>query len=555
MNPDPGSAVYASAILDQIPRVLSRMDRDPGSATAGCCDRTYWAWKFTDFPGSRFQEVACVLGFVHATDFPGNVYHRNANLLGWIALALRYWTTLQHRDGSFDEAYPNEHSLAATAFTTFYAGEALGFVGAALPPDVAAAARDTMRRAGDWLCANDETHGFLSNHLAAAAGALAHVAIQTGDARYRTRSDYFVERILARQSSEGWYDEYGGADPGYQTHGSFYLARLQELAPQPRLAESLARAVAFQALFIHPDLSLGGEYTSRNTQTYYPAAFEMLAPTIPAAAWIARTMRPAVGTAMAAGIRAVDAWNLQPMLNNLAFALRAALASQGTPVVPMEPGAQDDFLWLPKAGLGRFRRERYVAFAGASQGGVLKVFDRRTGALAYSDCGYVGRLAEGGRVASQHFDTARAAEAGPGSLGLDTSFVRVKRPTMTPWLFLGFRLFSLTFGRSAALARWLKLALVRVLIYRKHPVSIVLRRTITFGESAVVIRDRIEGSDLPRLRELRWLPSFTTIHMGSARYFVGHELCEAAFADAAARPLDLSTLAGALDVERSVRFD
>jgi hypothetical protein len=555
VNADAGSAAYATAILDQIPRVLSRMDRDPGSTTAGCCDRTYWAWKFTDFPGARFQEAACVLGFVHATAFPGNVYHRNANLLGWIALALRYWTTLQHRDGSFDEAYPNERSLAATAFTTFYVGETLGFVGAALPTDIAAAARTTMRRAGDWLCANDETHGFLSNHLAAAAGALAHVAVQTGDARFRARSDYFLERILAHQSSEGWYDEYGGADPGYQTHGSFYLARLQELAPQPQLHESLARAVAFQALFIHPDGSLGGEYTSRNTQTYYPAAFEMLAPTVPAAAWIARTMAPAVGTAMAAGIRAVDAWNLQPMLNNLAFALRACLAPGHGSAVAAEPGARDDFVWLPQAGLGRFRRERYVAFAGASQGGVLKVFDRGTGALVYSDCGYVGQASDGGRVASQHFDTTRTAQAEPGSLALSSSFVRVKRPTMTPWLFMGFRVFSLTLGRSAALARWLKQVLVRVLIYRKHPVGIALQRIVTFGDRAVVIRDRIKGPDLGRLRELRWLPAFTTIHMGSARYFVGHELDQAAFGLSGSAPLALDAAGGALEVERTVRFD
>ena len=37
--------------------------REPRSPTAGCCDRTYWAWKFVDFPGARFQEALCVLSF------------------------------------------------------------------------------------------------------------------------------------------------------------------------------------------------------------------------------------------------------------------------------------------------------------------------------------------------------------------------------------------------------------------------------------------------------------------------------------------------------------
>ena len=42
---------------------------------------------------------------------------------------MRFWCTIQHADGSFDEAYPFERSLAATAFTTFYVGEALEFAG------------------------------------------------------------------------------------------------------------------------------------------------------------------------------------------------------------------------------------------------------------------------------------------------------------------------------------------------------------------------------------------------------------------------------------------
>jgi len=125
----------------------------------------------------------------------------------------------------------------------------------------------------------------------------------TGRSEFATRSRYFRDRILARQSREGWYDEYGGADPGYQTHGSFYLARLSQLNGDSELAASLARSTAWLSCFIHPDGSIGGEYTSRNTQTYYPAAFEMLSAGDPSAAWIARTMRASVWNGAAAGPR------------------------------------------------------------------------------------------------------------------------------------------------------------------------------------------------------------------------------------------------------------
>jgi len=531
------------------------MDRERDSRTAGCCDRTFWAWKFTDFPGARFQEAVCVLSFVHATEFAGNSYYGNANLLDWIDMGLRYWTSIQHADGSFDEAYPNERSLAATAFTSFYVGETLTFLGTKLANETTNVVRETMNRAGDWLIKNDETHGFLSNHLAAASGALQHIFMQTGESRFRERSAYFRDRIFEHQSAEGWYEEYGGADFGYQTHGTFYLARLLELDPQPQLAESLARAVHFQGMFIHPDRSLGGEYGSRNTQTYYPAAFEMLAGKDKAAAWIAQTMRPAVGSSCAAGVRAVDAYNLFPMLNNLVFALRACRQPDRVMAVPEEPGKEEDFLWFRDAGIARFRRNDYVAYVGASKGGIVKLFDRRTRCLTYSDCGYIGQQRDRKRVTSQHFDRDRPVELGPGKVTLTTSFVRVARPVMQPWLFLGFRVFSLTLGRSAALARWLKQRLVTVLIYRKHQVGIELRRTIEFHESHVTVRDRLEGAGLANLVDIRWVPAFTTIHMGSSRYFVASELNDIGFDAEQSERLDPRRLSEQPVRERTIRFD
>ena len=312
-----------SLILEEAPRVLSLVDRQASSPTSGCCDRTYWSWKFVDFPRSRFQEAVCVLSFLHATAFDGNRFMGSEKLLRWIEQGLLFWTELQHRDGSYDEAYPFERSLAATSFTSFYVAEALSFLGDRLPVDVRDRVAQAIERAGRWLCDNDETHGILSNHLAAAAAALQHAYLITGHDGFRARSRYFVDRVLSHQSTEGWYEEYGGADPGYQTHGTFYLARLLQLAPDERLLDSLGRAVTFQAHFVHPDGSLGGEYSSRNTQTYYPAAFEMLAHEHRAASWISDRMRGSVDGSAAAGLRAIDSYNYFPILNNLVFAFLA----------------------------------------------------------------------------------------------------------------------------------------------------------------------------------------------------------------------------------------
>ncbi len=515
---------YAAALLEEAPRVLGLMDREDSSPTAGCCDRTFWAWKFVDFPRSRFQEALCYLSFLYSSPLPGSPYHRNPRLLDWIAMGFEFWASVQHGNGSFDEAYPFERSLAATAFTSFYVGEALEFLG----PGVPAAARnrtvEAMVRAGKWLLRNDETHGFLSNHLAAAAAALLHIYRVSSDETFQRRSEYFVEKILRHQSGEGWYEEYDGADPGYQTHGSFYLSRCLELHPGSRLEDSLRRSLDFLAKFIHPDGSLGGEYASRNTQTYYPAAFEMLALRHPAAAWIADTMRPSLASGAAAALRGIDSYNYFPFLNNFVFAYRAVSKRQAEPSAASEPAPAAGLLWFPEAGLARVRRARYDAYVGTAKGGVVKVFDREKRKLVYSDCGYLGRLGNGMRIASQYQDRRRTVIVTEKSIEVRGEFFQMSRPTMTPVTFVAFRLFSLTAGRVAAVGRWLKNALAQVLIYRKRHAGISFHRQIEFGEDFVRVRDHLHGAGARRLQSLQWEPLFTTIHMGSSRYFIQQEL-------------------------------
>jgi hypothetical protein len=539
--------VFVDAILAEAPRVLSLMDREAHSPTAGCGDRTYWAWKFTDFPASRLQESLCVLAFLYATPLPGSPYYRRGKLLEWITRGLRFWSEVQHRDGSFDEAYPFERSLAATAFTSFYVGEALETMGADLPASTVAATRQTLARAGAWLARNDETHGFLSNHLAAAAAALAHAHRQTGEPRFQERSAYFLEKILRRQSSEGWYDEYGGPDPGYQTHGSFYMARCWQFSGDERLLGSLMRASRFLAHFVHPDGSIGGEYASRNTQTYYPAAFEMLAERDPASAWIARTMRTGIGTPAAAGLHCVDLFNYFPFLNNYVFAHRASAARVAEPPA-LEPSAEPGLVWFPQAGLARMRTARYDAYVGTAKGGVVKVFDRRRRELTYADCGYVGRLRSGRSVSSQYYDAGRPTRMEATSVEIEGDLVEFSRPTMTPVLFVGFRFFTLTIGRFAGLGRWLKARLVKTLIYRRRVIPVRFTRKIEFTELGVRVSDRLAGPGGADIDELCRETTFTTIHMGSSRYFIGNELADSPEADR----VDPRAIVGGIGLERSM---
>jgi hypothetical protein len=548
--------IYRGTILDQAPRALSMMDREALSPTVGCCDRTYWAWKFVDFPGARFQEALCVLSFLYSTRLDDSPYYGNERLLEWISNGMRFWSAIQYRDGSFDEAYPFERSLAATAFTTFYVGEALGFIGDALSEDVRATMRQTMARAGQWLINNDETHGFLSNHLAAATAALYHVYRITGDERFQDRSGYFLKKILDHQSQEGWYDEYGGADPGYQTHGSFYLVRYWQLAGNKDLQESLNRSMIFLAHFVHPDGSLGGEYASRNTQTYYPAAFEMFSNQDSAASWIADAMRPSLANGATAGLRCVDAYNYFPFLNNFVFAYLACANPGRARLEPKEPSSEPGLVWFPQAGIARVRRQRYDTYIGTAKGGVIKVFDRSLRKLVYNDCGYLGRLNGGTQFTSQHQDRGWNVDVEPDRIEVRGQFCEILRPTLKPFTFVGFRLFTLSLGQLPGLARWLKRILVKVLIYHKRALNLRFKRTIDFNATNVSVQDDICGPDGKRVQDLRWIEVFTTIHMGSARYFIANELDRGCRSNGhePSREVDPRQIAGGVQLKRMVTF-
>jgi hypothetical protein len=520
----PQRSPYAQQVLAQFPRLLSSGDREPPSLTYGCFDRSFWAWKFTDFAGARFQEAAYALAHCYRTPGFGE-FSGHRKIFEWTRASMAFWCTLQRADGSFDEAYPFEHSLAATAFTGFYMGEAFQLLSDELSANERSVCRTTFARAGNWLVRNDEFHGVLSNHLAAAAAALVVIERITEDHRYGERAQYFVRRIYEHQSSEGWYEEYGGADPGYQSHGTFYLARIWQLTGDRLLLESLSRSVAFLKYFIHPNGTLGGEYSSRNTEFFFPAGFEILASALPDAAAIAAFMRPAIAQSSVANLTMMDRYNLLPMLNNYLFA-DAANRAAGAPEDTSQqlPCEQDGEWYFPDAGLLVRNTASYYAVIGLSKGGVVKIYNRRRRSLMASDCGYWVELANESKASNQGLTRPPLASISGNSVEIKANFIQVNQRVMSPWLFGAFRWFSLTVGRSQSAGYWIKNILAYILVRRRVPVRLILQRTIAFGPNHVSISDILSNPTSLRVSAILPGDKFSTIHMGSARYFQYEEL-------------------------------
>ena len=88
---------------------------------------------------------------------------------------------------------------------------------------------------------------------------------------------------MHHQSEEGWFKEYNGADPGYQSLCMYYMADIHIQRPDLKLLKALQKSIQFLCYFAHPDGSFGGVYGSRCTRFYYPAGILALSDQIPEA--------------------------------------------------------------------------------------------------------------------------------------------------------------------------------------------------------------------------------------------------------------------------------
>ena len=126
--------------------------------------------------------------------------------------------------------------------------------------------------------------------------------------------------ILNNQSSEGWYPEYEGFDPGYQSLCLNYLADIYVQEPSLKLKKSLEKAINHLSYFAHPDGSFGGIYGSRGTRFYFPSGIILLSKYIKKAKDLALFMEKSINNKSVVTLQSLDDTNLIPMFNSYVWA-------------------------------------------------------------------------------------------------------------------------------------------------------------------------------------------------------------------------------------------
>jgi len=505
---------YLDQVHRNLPRLLANFDRDRTSQTYGVGDRFHWAWKLIDFPNGTFQAAAGGLSrLVDAQLLPDWLSEEAA--LRRIDAMFTGARAITAPDGSLCEAFPREASFCVSAMVAAELLTAIELLGDRISP---ASRKDYLRTVEpmcDFLHRQDEHHGIISNHLATAVQALV-LWEDVGGGGGIDRAHVFLDRILAHQSAEGWFREYDGADPGYQSWLTSALADVHGRRPDLGLAEPLARSIRFLWHFAHPDGSFGGVYGSRSTRFCFPAGLEFLASESTEARALCTWLRPATAEHRLVTLDVADDPNLVPFFNDYCGAAtsvsRSRAAADSPPALPANgPPFRRHF---PEAGILVDRGAGHYTVIGTGKGGAF--LHLPDGADRIEDPGYVAQDSQDNIVTGQAGGGESEVSIDGDRIEIVTPLRRLHRPYPRAFDFVILRLLSLTAFRSLWLGNLVKRLLARYLVTGKpRPVGRV-RRSIALGRDMHVEDVATDG---PMLTPLPDKSGFSAIHMASQGYW------------------------------------
>lgn len=514
-----GNNPYQVEINKNLPRLLSLFDNDPSSKSYGLGDRYHWAWGLIDFANGTFQ------GAVHGLSllWKSGLWPYDSDeetFLKRIDSIFQGTKEITRKNGSLEEAFPNEGSYCVTALVAFDSLCAIHY----LENQV-----DTNKKS-DWLSIieplivylieNDESHAFISNHLATAAAALYRWHQFKGCPLSLKKADTLLKKIIDNQSEEGWYLEYEGPDPGYQSLCTYYLSDVYLITNKLDLLASLKKSADFLSHFLHPDGSFGGTYGSRSTRFYYPGGVVSLSNKINSFNQMKGILEDSILNNLVVNLSSIDEPNLIPLFNSYVRSSVNFEKNNKTTALQQETYRYNNprQLYYPEAGIYIDYGLNHKTIISTYKGGVVYHFSSKNTLI---DSGVLLKNNKGKFASSQNYNKKNIIE-----INEDENFliIRSKLTSFTKSLpniyqFLLIRIMSLTLFRSTMIREFVKKVLVRFLITGKKYWSVELERKIKLGENLKIIDNLIDHGKATSFVKIDSPSEFVSFHMASKGYW------------------------------------
>jgi hypothetical protein len=535
--PDDLATLLAWPMLDQVPRLLSQVDRNMHSPTYGCACRNHWHYRTEDIANSQMQEMVLSLALAWKLDIPDNPYYRSPLILDWIEGMIDFTLRIQRPSGCFDEVYRGQDSYAATAFVVFYISETVLQLERHLSSGLRNDTKDMLNRAAQWLSRTRQD--LAGNQIAGAAAAFMNLAALDPGLGCEEELDRLLRRLQDMQSPEGWFPEQGGADIGYTSLTHSYLALIAKRTGDKRAASMSFKCVEFLQHFLHRDGTTGGVYGSRNTEYFIPLGAVLQARKNDAAARAITFLEQHLAVGRHVQItRCLDDRYLAYL--SPFYLLAAQAAQEGGAAQEMKPGPLSRETYFEEAGLWSVETPSLKLVANLRKGGV---FHLDLDGHAFVDCGYFAEIPDGPAVTTQFLQARPDITVDGLSARLSARLVILRPVTITPWRNILVRTFNLV--APALLRRFLLNHLRQRAVSAGESVGSV-HRNIVISEDAVDVTDFIEVSE-PVVRMILQLDTERAFSFASTGFYQPQELNR----DGGIVPIDLE--AGKVVLQR--RYD
>ncbi|MCB9757521.1 MAG: hypothetical protein H6753_03745 [Candidatus Omnitrophica bacterium] len=473
------NTIYSNVILPNIPRILSQINTNIGSSTFGCCERYHWHNSVTAAPNARFQEAVLTLALFYKQ---GPVeYKDNPLLLSLVNAIIGFWIKIQEPDGSFNEWYVHEGSYVATAFSSYAISETVLLLGKEQVTNVEHVLA-ALVKASSWL--GQHSQKAVCNQQSGALLAIHNTYMLTAEDALKVIAQDYEQLIASCQTTEGWFLEYGGPDIGYLSLTIDYLAKYYHKTKSDLIARVIDKALGFIANFIHQDGTVGGAYTSRETEFFIPHGVELLAASNENAAFIAGVIRRNLAGGKSITPSSLDDRYL--MYNGYTFLQAGLDGLEDLPEVIMK---RPRFMHYPLAGIAIWRWDQFEFIANLNKVGTFVAF---VGDKKICDSGI---LIEGqpnlfSGYLQKHVKILHMNEQG---FEVQGHFCLLRENSMSPLKQIFLNGVQLIIGRLGALQVFVKEYLRKKLITGHKYSTVTLKRAVVLTDEGIEIDDRIEG--------------------------------------------------------------
>ena len=319
-----------------------------------------------------------------------------------------------------------------------------------------------------FLKKHQENHAFISNHLATAAAALLRWYKIDNDREALAKSKEIINKIISKQSKEGWYLEYEGFDPGYQSLCTYYLSDIYQNYKSKKLEKSLVSSINFIKYFVHPDGSFGGAYGSRSTRIFYPSGFLLLQNSLNNINSLNDFLHNSIKNECIITLSSVDESNLIPMFNSYCWAsvLKNKFINVPKKSFYLPCFSKKNFIMNFKdAGLIVKREKNAYTIISYFKGGIVYHFVNNK--LNKTDLGVVYKNKQGYYGSTQSYERSNIVKFQNSAIIIESSIIQMTKKLPSPYQFLLLRILCITVFKSYFIREWVKIKLVKKLITHK----------------------------------------------------------------------------------------